>query len=263
MLPLRVDDLHAELVDEVIVLVQHLALKHPKALDRVRAPAEVHPGLVELELDAPRHQSIDRDVDRHAEVEGEVGPHREAVELAHPLPIDAARGVARERRVGVAIRQHDHAGLERRDDLVEQPVSEVRGVQQAERHRGQRVFFLAGLGRRLGEGGRVPFRDEHAMPFGAQPLRQQAQLRGFPGPVDPFDDEQLAGVLVRLCQVVQHRSARPARKRRGRLRCAGVFRSSARTAPRGAPPTTARARRRLPLAAAAGRRRRGRAAPAR
>src|SRR5687768_5984315 len=88
------DDLEAELVDEAIIFLEHLALEQPEAFDRIGAPAEIHPRFVELELDAARHQPIERNVDRHAEVEREIGADREAVELADPLPIDAARRVA-------------------------------------------------------------------------------------------------------------------------------------------------------------------------
>ena len=88
---------------ELIVLVEHLALEQPEAFDRVGAPAEIHARLVELQLHAAGHQPVDRHIDRHAEVQREIGPDRKAVELAHPLPIDAARRVARECRVGIAV----------------------------------------------------------------------------------------------------------------------------------------------------------------
>ena len=94
-----VDDFEAELVDEAIMLVQHLPLKESKALERIGAPAEVHARLVELELDAAGHEAVERDVDRDPEVERQIRLDREAVELAHPLAVDAARRVAGERRV--------------------------------------------------------------------------------------------------------------------------------------------------------------------
>ena len=52
-----------------------------------------------------------------------------------PLQIDAAGGVACKSRVRIPVREDEHAGLERWDDAIEQPISEVGGVQQAERHR--------------------------------------------------------------------------------------------------------------------------------
>src|SRR3954462_15612817 len=54
----RVDDAEAELIDEAIVFLEDLALKNSEAVDEVLAPAHVHAGLVELQLDAPRHQTI-------------------------------------------------------------------------------------------------------------------------------------------------------------------------------------------------------------
>src|SRR4029453_12986823 len=138
-----VHDLEAELVDETIVLAQHFPLKESKTLERISAPAEVHPSFVELQLDTASHETVERDVDRDSKVERQIRLDGKTVELTHPLPVDAASRVAGEGHVGVAIRQHNHASFERRDDLVEQAVSEVRGVQQAERHRSQRVLLLA------------------------------------------------------------------------------------------------------------------------
>ena len=112
----RVHDAQPVLLDDVVVLVEDLALEDAEAVHGVRAPAHVHARLVELQLHASREQAIQGHLDRDAEVHREVRPHREAVQLAN-LPIDAARRVARERRVGVAIGQHDHAGLERRNML--------------------------------------------------------------------------------------------------------------------------------------------------
>ena len=82
-----------------------------------------------------------------------------------------ARDVPRKRRVRVTIGENDHAGFERRNDFIEQPIREVGGVQQAERHRCQRVLLLPGFRGGFDEGRRVPFGDEDAVPFGHQPLR--------------------------------------------------------------------------------------------
>ena len=111
------------------------ALEQAEALDRVGAPAQVHAGLVVLELGAPRQDAVERDLERHAEVERQVGAHREAVERAHPVGIHAAHHVARERGVDVAVGEHDHARLERRHDLALDAVREVGGVEQREGER--------------------------------------------------------------------------------------------------------------------------------
>src|SRR6267154_2655093 len=57
--PDGVDDVEAELVHDSIVLIENFALKQPEALHRVRAPAEIHAGFIELQLDPPRHQTIE------------------------------------------------------------------------------------------------------------------------------------------------------------------------------------------------------------
>src|SRR5438552_18475504 len=55
-----VHDLEAEFLDDFIILVEDLALEQAEALDRIRAPSQVNPRLVEFHLDAPRHQAIHR-----------------------------------------------------------------------------------------------------------------------------------------------------------------------------------------------------------
>src|SRR5260221_9324573 len=65
----RVDDLEPVLLHDPIVLVEDLALEQPEALRRVDAPPEVHAGFVELELDAPRHEPVERDFDWYPEIE--------------------------------------------------------------------------------------------------------------------------------------------------------------------------------------------------
>ena len=220
----RVDDLQAELVDEVVVLLEHLALEQAEALVHVGAPAHVHAGLVELQLHPPREQPVERDLDRHPEVERDVGLHREAVQVAHPLPVHAARDVPRERRVGVPVGQHDHPGLERRDDLVEQAVGEVGRVQQAERRRRQQVLLLAGLGRRLDQRGRVPLSDDDRPAGRRQPLGEQAELRGLARAVDALDDDQASrgtGEAWSVCSAwIQVRGFEARRSCRGASRAA-------------------------------------------
>src|SRR5437879_2461539 len=65
----RIDDLQAVLLDDAIVFGEHLALKQTEAFSRLRAPAEIHAGFVKLQLNAARHQAIERDVNRDAEIQ--------------------------------------------------------------------------------------------------------------------------------------------------------------------------------------------------
>src|SRR5258708_14155543 len=80
----RVDDAQAEFVDQPIIFVEHLALKNPEAVKGIRAPTHVHARFVKLELHAPGHEAIDRDVDRTAEVAVEVQLRASALHLAAP-----------------------------------------------------------------------------------------------------------------------------------------------------------------------------------
>src|SRR2546422_10350885 len=75
------DYFQAVFIDDAIILVEHLALEQPEAFNRIVAPAEIHAGLVEFELHAPSHQTVQRNVDRQTEVENEDGLHGEAVQL--------------------------------------------------------------------------------------------------------------------------------------------------------------------------------------
>src|SRR5438552_18041047 len=83
-----VDDLQTELVDDAVLLVEHVPLKDSKALCRVGAPPHVHAGLVELQLHAARRQSIERHIDWYPEIQGEIRANGKAIQLADPLPID-------------------------------------------------------------------------------------------------------------------------------------------------------------------------------
>src|SRR6476661_5714649 len=56
------DYFQAILVHDPIILVKDLPLKQPEALDGIVTPAQIHPRFIELELDAPRHQTVERDV---------------------------------------------------------------------------------------------------------------------------------------------------------------------------------------------------------
>ena len=204
MLPLGVDDAEAELVHQAIVLVEDLPLEDAEALNSIGAPSHVEPRFIELQLDPSGEQAIDGHLDGHPEVDGQIGLDRKAVQLADPASIDAAGRIAGKRGVGVAVGEHDHAGLERRNDVVEEPIGEVGGVQQAERHRREGILLLACLGRRLHQRRRVPLRHEDGMARRAKPLRQQADLRRLSGPVDALDHEQLSGIRVGRGQIRQH-----------------------------------------------------------
>src|SRR6266566_7917741 len=53
-----VDQLEAEFLHNPIILVQDLPLEQAEALDRIRAPAQIHARLVKLELHAARQEPV-------------------------------------------------------------------------------------------------------------------------------------------------------------------------------------------------------------
>jgi len=63
-------------------------------------------------------------VQRRAEIERDVRNRREAVQVSQPPRRAAARRVPRERRVNVAIRQHQVIALQQRHDLAFATVGE-------------------------------------------------------------------------------------------------------------------------------------------
>src|SRR5580658_10353279 len=121
----RIDYSQSEFFGKLIVDSEHAALEAAEALDRVARQAHVHPGLVILELGAPGQQPLERDFDRHAKIKRKVRPQREAVYAAHPFGMHAASDVARKCGVDVAIGEYDHARLERRQDLIGEPIGEI------------------------------------------------------------------------------------------------------------------------------------------
>ena len=111
------------------------------------------------------------------QVEDQVRRDGEAVQAAQPRAIDAADAGARQRGEDVAIRQHDEAGLERRDDLLLEPIGEVGRVEQHERQLVQRVARLGQLDRRLHQRRARPAGFDDAVALHLEPFAQQLNLR--------------------------------------------------------------------------------------
>ena len=129
-------------------------MENSKAVINVLAEAHIHPGFVKLELrprsaEQPRHGDIDRDL----EVKRQVRANRKTIDLSDPARRDAADYVAGECRLHIAVGEHDHAGLERRQDFMKQPAGEIRGVEQAEGRRREALVlfaFLSGVPHKFG-----------------------------------------------------------------------------------------------------------------
>src|SRR5262245_48878125 len=131
----RVHHRESVLRHQTLVFLEDPRLEQLVRLRRVRVQAEIHAGLVELELRPARQDAAQRDFERRAEVERLRRHDREAIERAHPAWRHATHDVARERGVHVPIREHDRAGFQRRHDLALDAVGEVRRVNERERLR--------------------------------------------------------------------------------------------------------------------------------
>ena len=149
---------------------------------------EVHPARLEHAAD----QRLDVDV----QIEHQVRRDGEAVQAAQPRAVDAAHAGARERRENVAIRQHDEARLERRNDFLLEPVGEIGRVEQHERELVQRVARLGQLDRRLHQRRPRPAGFDDAVALHFEPLAQELNLRAAADAVGAFDRDQLAGIAV-------------------------------------------------------------------
>ena len=130
------------------------------------------------------------------QVEHQVRRDGEPVQVPQPLAIDAAHAGARQRGEDVAVRQDDEAGLERRDDLLLEPVGEVGRVEQHERELVERVAGFGELDRRLHQRRSRPAGLDDAVTFDLEPLAQQLDLRAAPDAVGPFDRDELARIAA-------------------------------------------------------------------
>ena len=124
------------------------------------------------------------------------GIGREAIEIAQPVRRAAAGGVARERRVDVAVRQHQIAAVQQRQNLPLAAVREIRRVQQRKRGRRQQPPLLPAPRGRFHQRRRIPLRKMNAVAADLEPALQQIELRALPRPVDSLDHHQRAGILA-------------------------------------------------------------------
>ena len=187
-----VDPDEAELVRQAIVLLEEAPLVAVERLEDVGAEREIHPRLPVVHALArqhPRHQVLQVDL----EVEDEVGDQRHAEELARPTGVRPHHGVAREGRVHVAVGDHDEARLERRDDLMLEPVCEVGGVQQAEGGDREVVPRLRLVDRLREERRAGPAGVAHRVALDLEPRAQHLDLRRPSHAVGPLDHDQVAG----------------------------------------------------------------------
>ena len=119
-------------------------------------------------------------------------PYRLRIHVA----IDAAHAGARERGEDVAVRQDDEAGLERRDDLLLEPIGEVGRVEQDEGQLVERVARLRQVDGRRHQLRSRPAGLDHAVALHFEPLAQQRDLGRAADAVGAFDRDQLARVVA-------------------------------------------------------------------
>src|SRR4029079_8518576 len=100
------------------ILVQDAALKDAEALFHVAAETEIQARFVILDGVAAAENAAEGDVERHPKIEAEVRAQREAIEIAHPVAMHAARNVAGEGGVGVAVGAYDRAGFHQRENVA-------------------------------------------------------------------------------------------------------------------------------------------------
>ena len=116
----------------------------------------------------------------------------ETVKFGDPFPVHAAHGVARQGGENVTIGEDDMPRAEQGQDLAFVAIREVRGVNERERGRGEKLPFLAFARRFLDEDGGVPFGEENAISFELEPAFDEIDLGGLSGTVQSFDGDELA-----------------------------------------------------------------------
>ena len=167
-----------------------------------------------FELGATPEQPVERHLDRHPEVERQVGARGEGVEAADPFRMDPAGDVAAKGGEHVPVGEHDHPRLQRRHDLVCEPIREIDGVKEAEGGRREQVLLLAASHRTANERRGVPFREMHAVTARFEPALEQYELGRLARAVDAFDGDQPARIRVRIDEntlpAASHRGIRPA-----------------------------------------------------
>src|SRR5262245_42936309 len=178
----RIHRNEAELINDLVILGQDARLKDAETLRDVLAQVHVHSCFVVLELPAcSSEQTRDRDFDRHFEIEGHIRLNRKTIQLADPFRRDAEDYVAGEGSVHIPVGEHEHAGFERRKNVMIEPARKIGRMQQTERRWGEALGFLSAFGRIFDQVRGVPFREKDFMPFRLKPLMQQEKLSALAG----------------------------------------------------------------------------------
>lgn len=175
------------------VLLEHPALKDAEAFVGITRQAEVHAGLEIFQLGPAIENALERDLEAGLEEEREVGQRGEIVEAADPFPRTAADDVARVGGEHVAVAEHEIAGAQQRHELAFIAVGEVRGVNQAEGGRREKLGLFPLAGRTFHQLGGIPFAEKNLQPLLFEPAFEEIDLRGFAGTIQPLDCDQAPG----------------------------------------------------------------------
>ena len=122
--------------------------------------------------------------------------HGETVEVAHPAALHAARHVAGECGVGVAVGADDGAGFYQGQNIAFHAVGKIGGMDQAEGGGREHLLPLAAARGLPHQRRRVPFAERDSVALRAQPVAEKGDLRGLAGPVDAFDHNQFAFISI-------------------------------------------------------------------
>src|SRR5690348_7161157 len=112
------------------------------------------------------------DIERSAKVKGDVRNRREAIEISEPARRATARGVARKRRVNIAICEHQIIALEQRHDLTFAAICKIRGVQQGKCRWSEEPALFAAARGRLHERRGIPFSEVQTVTTDFEPALQ-------------------------------------------------------------------------------------------
>ena len=104
--------------------------------------SHVHACFIEFELEASGADTVEGHGERHVEKEREVRVTGVTVKSSDPLPVAAARRIAREGSIDVAIGDDNVARLQHGEDLTLIAVGKVGAVNQGKRRGVRRRRFL-------------------------------------------------------------------------------------------------------------------------
>src|SRR5882672_7162822 len=99
-------------VSTILSYSSRIRLEQPKTFRAVVRQSQVHSCFVIFQLGSPAQDAMHRNIERRTKIKRDVRNRREAIKIAQPTRRTPAGGIARKRRVDVAIRKHEIVALE-------------------------------------------------------------------------------------------------------------------------------------------------------